>query len=37
VAAEKLHQLRPVLRELDHPAAFVYEPLEQAKGPQRAL
>jgi len=26
----KLHALRPVFRELGHPAAFVYEALEQA-------
>src|SRR6478735_219509 len=28
----KLHALRPVFRELGHPAAFVYEALEQARG-----
>jgi hypothetical protein len=33
----KLHALRPVFRELGHPAAFVYEALEQAKGPQRSF
>ena len=37
--AGKLHALRPVFRELGHPAAFVYEALEQAKGhqPQRSF
>ena len=33
----QLHALRPVFRELGHPAAFVYEALEQAKGPQRSF
>ncbi|HZM67681.1 MAG TPA: hypothetical protein VFC16_15425 [Nakamurella sp.] len=33
----KLHALRPVFRELGHPAAFVYEALEQAKGAQRSF
>ena len=27
----KVHALRPLFRELGHPAAFVYEALEQAK------
>ena len=35
--AGKLHGLRPVFRELGHPAAFVYEALEQADGPQRSF
>ena len=30
--AGKLHALRPVFRELGHPAAFVYEALEQQRG-----
>jgi hypothetical protein len=30
--AGKLHALRPVFRELGHPAAFVYEALEHNKG-----
>ena len=30
--AGKLHALRPVFRELGHPAAFVHEALEQANG-----
>ena len=33
----KMHALRPVFRELGHPAAFVYEALEHAKGPQRSF
>ena len=33
----KLHALRPVFRELGHPAAFVYEALEHGKGPQRSF
>src|SRR5664279_138962 len=33
----KLHALRPVFRELGHPAAFVYEALEQSKSPQRSF
>ena len=34
----KLHALRPVFRELGHPAAFVYEALEHARGrPQRSF
>ena len=36
--AGKLHALRPVFRELGHPAAFVYEALEHHKGrPQRSF
>lgn len=36
--AGKLHALRPAFRELGHPAAFVYEALEQARGrPQRSF
>ncbi len=36
--AGKLHALRPVFRELGHPAAFVYEALEHAKGrPERSF
>ena len=31
--AGKLHALRPVFRELGHPAAFVYEALEHTQGP----
>ena len=31
--AGKMHALRPVFRELGHPAAFVYEALEHHKGP----
>ena len=27
--------MRPVFRELGHPAAFAYEALEHGKGPQR--
>ncbi len=34
----KLHALRPVFRELGHPAAFVYEALESGRGrPQRSF
>jgi len=33
----KVHALRPVFRELGHPAAFVYEALEQVKGAQRSF
>ena len=33
----KVHALRPLFRELGHPAAFVYDALEQAKGPQRSF
>ena len=33
----KLHALRPAFRELGHPAAFVYEALEQSKGAQRSF
>jgi hypothetical protein len=33
----KIHALRPVFLELGHPAAFVYEALEHAKGPQRSF
>jgi hypothetical protein len=36
--AGKLHALRPVFRELGHPAAFVYEALERSKGrPERSF
>jgi DNA-binding transcriptional ArsR family regulator len=36
--AGKLHALRPVFRELGHPAAFVYEALEHSRGrPQRSF
>jgi hypothetical protein len=36
--AGKLHALRPVFRELGHPAAFVYEALERTRGrPQRSF
>jgi hypothetical protein len=35
--AGKVHALRPVFRELGHPAAFVYEALEQSKGAQRSF
>jgi DNA-binding transcriptional ArsR family regulator len=36
--AGKLHALRPVFRELGHPAAFVYEALEQSRGrPERSF
>ena len=36
--AGKLHALRPVFRELGHPAAFVYEALEHTRGrPQRSF
>ena len=36
--AGKLHALRPVFRELGHPAAFVYEALEHSKGrPERSF
>jgi hypothetical protein len=36
--AGKLHALRPVFRELGHPAAFVYEALEHNRGePERSL
>lgn len=36
--AGKLHALRPVFRELGHPAAFVFEALEHVKGrPQRSF
>jgi hypothetical protein len=35
--AGKLHALRPVFRELGHPAAFVYEALEHHKSPQRSF
>jgi hypothetical protein len=35
--AGKLHALRPVFRELGHPAAFAYEALEQAKEPVRSF
>ncbi len=36
--AGKLHALRPVFRELGHPAAFVYEALEHSTGrPQRSF
>jgi len=35
--AGKLHALRPAFRELGHPAAFVYEALEHAKGAQRSF
>ena len=35
--AGKLHALRPVFRELGHPAAFVYEALELSKGAQRSF
>lgn len=35
--AGKLHALRPVFRELGHPAAFVYEALEQAREPVRSF
>ena len=36
--AGKVQALRPVFRELGHPAAFVYEALEQANGaPQRSF
>ena len=35
--AGKLHGLRPVFRELGHPAAFVYEALEHHKGPHRSF
>jgi hypothetical protein len=36
--AGKLHALRPVFRELGHPAAFVYEALEHSRGrPERSF
>ena len=36
--AGKLHALRPVFRELGHPAAFVYEALEHIRGrPERSF
>jgi hypothetical protein len=36
--AGKLHALRPVFRELGHPAAFVYEALEHNRGrPERSF
>src|SRR4029079_18767330 len=36
--AGKLYALRPVFRELGHPAAFVYEALEHSKGrPERSF
>ena len=35
--AGKLQALRPAFRELGHPAAFVYEALEHAKGAQRSF
>ena len=35
--AGKLHALRPVFRELGHPAAFVYEALEHTHQPQRSF
>jgi hypothetical protein len=37
VRAGKLPVLRPVFRELGRPAAFVYQALEYAKGPQRSF
>jgi hypothetical protein len=33
----KLHALRPVFRELGHPAAFVYEALEHTGRPERSF
>ena len=33
----KLHALRPVFRELGHPAAFVYEALEHSRAPERSF
>ena len=35
--AGKLHALRPVFRELGHPAAFVYEALEHTRAPERSF
>ena len=36
--AGKLHALRPVFRELGHPAAFVYDALEHTRGrPERSF
>jgi DNA-binding transcriptional ArsR family regulator len=35
--AGKLHALRPVFRELGHPAAFVYEALEHSGRPERSF